>query len=237
MRPVRGSGCSRGRAARPRRACLRGTPAAGRPDPSTSTPGVAPFTVNSTTKVTNLNTDQLDGLDSSALQKRVNGTCAVGSAVRVVNSDGSVVCQTASAPWGVARSTALNAQTTNSISFVDLPGASATISVPGPGNGLVLARFSAESACYLTTGTAGNWCSVQILLDGIAMDPASGIDFAFDSTDAGTETAASWESHSMDRSLVVGPGNHTVVVQWAVTSGTATFRLDDWSLTIERAPV
>lgn len=39
----------------------------------------------------------------------------------------------------------------------------------------------------------------------------------------------------MDRSLVIGPGNHTVVVQWAVTQDVATFRLDDWSLTIERA--
>jgi hypothetical protein len=56
-------------------------------------PGVAPFTVNSTTKVGALNADLLDGLDSSALQKRVSGTCAAGTAVRVVNSDGSVACQ------------------------------------------------------------------------------------------------------------------------------------------------
>jgi hypothetical protein len=32
---------------------------------------VSPFTVNSTAKVKNLNADQLDGLDSAALQKRV----------------------------------------------------------------------------------------------------------------------------------------------------------------------
>ena len=35
--------------------------------------GVTPFKVNSTTKVASLNADQLDGLDSSALQKRVSG--------------------------------------------------------------------------------------------------------------------------------------------------------------------
>jgi hypothetical protein len=41
----------------------------------------------------------------------------------------------------------------------------------------------------------------------------------------------------MDRSLVIGPGTHTVVVQWGVAFRGAVFTLDDWSLTIERAPV
>ncbi len=52
-----------------------------------------PFTVNSTTKVKNLNADLLDGLDSSQFQTRVGGTCAAGSAIRIINSNGSVVCQ------------------------------------------------------------------------------------------------------------------------------------------------
>jgi hypothetical protein len=55
--------------------------------------GVTPFKVNSTTKVASLNADQLDGLDSSALQKRVSGTCASGQAIRIVNADGTVSCQ------------------------------------------------------------------------------------------------------------------------------------------------
>jgi hypothetical protein len=43
--------------------------------------------------------DRLDGLDSTALQKRITKTCATGMAIRVVNSDGSVVCD--SGPAGV----------------------------------------------------------------------------------------------------------------------------------------
>jgi hypothetical protein len=124
------------------------------------------------------------------------------------------------------------AQLTSSTSFVDLPGSSTAISVPGPGNARILARFSAESACFGGVG----WCSVRILVDGVEMDPVVGTDFAFDSTNGGADTATSWESHSMDRSRIVGPGNHTVVVQRAVVEGstTNTFRLDDWSLTIEQ---
>ncbi len=39
------------------------------------------------------NADLLDGQDSTFYQKRVNGVCADGSALKAVNSDGSVACQ------------------------------------------------------------------------------------------------------------------------------------------------
>ena len=55
--------------------------------------GTAPLTVNTGVKVQNLNSDRLDNLEASALQRRITGTCAVGSAVRVVKAGGGVTCQ------------------------------------------------------------------------------------------------------------------------------------------------
>ena len=139
--------------------------------------------------------------------------------------------------------------TLNSTSWVDLPGATAAVS--GVGNQLVLARFSAESYC---TGAVGGYCSVRILARGEEMHPKAGCNFAFDSvaaggtatppesTDPGAEApetaaaAASSESQSMDRSIVRLGGQTVVKVQVRSMAGATDFRLDDWSLTIERAP-
>jgi hypothetical protein len=79
--------------------------------------GVKPFTVNSQTKVGNLNADLLDGLDSPSLQQRVTGMCAVGTAVRVVNANGTVACQavgTGATGWGLTG----NAGTTEGTNFL-----------------------------------------------------------------------------------------------------------------------
>jgi hypothetical protein len=54
--------------------------------------GAAPLSVNSSTRVDNLNADLLDGLTSSTFQRRVTGACTVGSAIGSVGADGSVTC-------------------------------------------------------------------------------------------------------------------------------------------------
>ena len=49
---------------------------------------------NSSTKVGNLNADLLDGVDSSALQRRVTGHCGGGAAMSSVATNGTVSCAT-----------------------------------------------------------------------------------------------------------------------------------------------
>lgn len=54
--------------------------------------GAPPLRVNGGAKVPRLNADRLDSLDSSELQRRVTGTCDVGTSIRSIDADGSVVC-------------------------------------------------------------------------------------------------------------------------------------------------
>jgi hypothetical protein len=54
--------------------------------------GHAPFTVNSGVKVANLNADMVDGIDSSAFQSRVTGSCSGKGAISQINADGTVGC-------------------------------------------------------------------------------------------------------------------------------------------------
>jgi hypothetical protein len=131
---------------------------------------------------------------------------------------------------------ALAGATTPPLMFVDLPGASATLDLPADVDRMLLVlRFSAESSC--SGGAGSDYCPVRITVDGMEALPAAGVDFAFDGTDSGTATASSWESHAMERTLTVGPGTHTVRIQWAVTSPATTFRLDDWTLAVEKFPL
>ena len=77
--------------------------------------------------------------------------------------------------------TGANATATSSTTFVELPGASASVTVPTGATATLFVSFSAESLC---TGPSG-FCPVRVLVDGNEAAPVVGTDFAFDSTDGG----------------------------------------------------
>jgi hypothetical protein len=123
---------------------------------------------------------------------------------------------------------------TSSTTFVDLPGASATVTVPSGQSSLVIASFTAETEYALTGGTG--YCTVRILVGGIEGNPAAGNDFWFDAFGS-TGTTDRSEGHAMTRSRgPLGPGTYPVQVQVAVTAGNTSFILDDWHLTVQRVP-
>lgn len=113
--------------------------------------------------------------------------------------------------------------------WMNVPGAAAVVTVPRGTSRLIDARFTAESSC---TGSGG-WCSVRIVAvnagGGVTeLEPASGTDFAFDTS----STTDGWEGHAIERSSFFRlPGRHRVIVQ-ARTNG-PLLRLDDWHLAVE----
>lgn len=64
--------------------------------------GTPPLKVNNSTKVARLNADYVDGVDSTALQRRVTGTCADG-AISSVTATGTVTCTALPARFNVSR--------------------------------------------------------------------------------------------------------------------------------------
>jgi len=63
------------------------------------------------------------------------------------------------------------------------------------------------------------------------LNPASGLDFAFDSVAAGGDDF--WESNTVQRSKRLTAGTYVIVVQRAVTNSATVFRLDDWDFRVE----
>jgi glucose/arabinose dehydrogenase len=120
-------------------------------------------------------------------------------------------------------------------SWVDLPGASTTVTVPSGHKAMLLARFSGESACI---GTGVETCSIRVLIGGVEAAPAAGTADTFDSNDSGQEGGASWQADSIERwRSPLAAGSYTVKVQYRTNDADGTFYLDDWTLVAERIKV
>lgn len=142
-----------------------------------------------------------------------------------------------------------NPQTTSSLDFIGLPGASTTIFVPPQSIVLVNVGFDAETRCS-GGGTQASWCELRINIGGVEGSPQSSTSvgtFAMDSTDQGSETASSWESHAVTRHRCVRnttntPLAVTVQVDWKISNfapaagvNPPEFWIDDSSLVVEMA--
>lgn len=118
------------------------------------------------------------------------------------------------------------------------PTAVTSVPVAAGRSMLIIATFTAESACSTTSTTAtAGWCSIRILIGGVEGAPAAGLDFAFNSHDLADETSASWDSHSVTRWLRYTNTSAVtqsvpILVQGANTAETVVHRVDDWSLIV-----
>jgi hypothetical protein len=122
---------------------------------------------------------------------------------------------------------------TQSRSYVDLPGAATSITVPSGQKALILARFTAASQCG-SLNPDDDGCNVRVLIGGIVADPVSAGPFDTAECCSASSNGDSLESHAIDRSRgPLGPGTYPVKVQW-VADAENDFQLWGWHLTVER---
>ena len=123
------------------------------------------------------------------------------------------------------------ATSTSSTAWANL---NSTIPLSVPSEGLLVnARFTAESACTQKAGI----CRVRIVADDgttlTELDPASGLDFAFDTSTGNATVDDLAEGHAMERSRRLPKGDYRIRVQYSVSSGSTKFTVDDWHFTVE----
>ncbi len=168
--------------------------------------------------------------------------------VITAENEPDVVIMDAGAHYKKRVLTSTKPQITRSETFIPLKGARTELRLQPGTRTLVNVSFSAESRCNDPDGSHADWCEVRILVGGVEAEPRASSfppdTYAFDSTDNGSESTHSWESHAMDRHrcIRVASSDAAVIpveVQWKVTnfdgSQPPLFWLDDWSLTVELA--
>jgi hypothetical protein len=127
----------------------------------------------------------------------------------------------------------INGQETQSRTYVDLPGAATSITVPSGQKALIVARFTGASQCG-SLNPDDDGCFVRVLIGGQEADPVNAGHFDTAECCSGSSNGDSWESHAIDRSRgPLGPGTYPVRVQW-LAGAENDFMLWGWHLTVER---
>jgi hypothetical protein len=135
-----------------------------------------------------------------------------------------------------------NGLTLNSTSFADIPGAVRNVTIPAGTRALIIARFSAESGCFYAQPSGVNSpCYVRILIGNLAGNP-NGDTYAFDwdLNAFNTQGFSFAPTRSLARDAFRGPlpaGTYAVRAQWRVSTSGLNFRINRWSLIIERVLV
>jgi hypothetical protein len=183
--------------------------------------GKPPFAVSSQLKVIGLNSDLLDGLDSAAFQLRVTGGCAAGSAIRVINANGSVTCVSTLSPtpplsWNLSG----NAGTNPATNFLGTTDAQP----------LVIRTNNAEALRVTADGNVG----VGTTTPGARVDVAGGAGTAINGTSSagngvdGTSSAAiGVEGVSSTQAGVFGSSDSSDGIRGSSNSGTGINGLSD----------
>ena len=119
--------------------------------------------------------------------------------------------------------------TTGSTSFVPLPGATTSMYVGNSyGDYCIRIVFTAETGCSQTS--AGDYCYVQALHNGVPLDPNGGGLQAIDSESGPAEGHAFQWATLIDSET---EGQHTFSIRWRVRNAPTQFYVDDWTLSIE----
>ena len=126
---------------------------------------------------------------------------------------------------------------TDSDKFVNVQGATATVTLPSDRAKAILVRFSGASSCY---GNSRTYCLIRILVNGQPIVSASDFfifDYAKDEYYTGPQIAGhTMEAITTERLL---PGTYQVQVQACGTRSkgdyplNAKFSLTDWFLTVQ----
>jgi hypothetical protein len=122
----------------------------------------------------------------------------------------------------------LGGDTTNT-NFAQMPGMTATVTVPENQTHVLIVHLSAESTCNF--GGAGSACQGRILNNGTILASL----FYFDTDDTGDNY---FEGHAVTRHTPrLGPGTYTITAEWRVlrapqTTGTL-FRVREPHLVVE----